>query len=65
MESRELYGGKKWVLSLERKAGIESQVRRESGKKFQTVGAEKEKADLTRGIVKRFLSDDLRLRGGA
>ena len=44
MESRELYGGKKWVLSLERKAGIESQVRRESGKEFQTVGAEKVKA---------------------
>src|SRR5579872_695257 len=63
---KEIYGGKRWVLSWERKDGRESQKRKSGGRAFQTVGAQNEKerrpmADLTRGIVRRRWSVEQRL----
>src|SRR5579872_5481460 len=63
---KEVYGGKRWVLSWDWKDRRESQKRKARGRSFQTVGAQNEKerrpmADLTRGIVRRRWSAERRL----
>src|SRR5579864_1880097 len=40
---KEIYGGKRLVLSWDRKDGRESQKRKDEGRSFQTVGAQNEK----------------------
>ena len=62
-----IYGGKRWVLRRERKRSRLGEEQSDSGKEFQTVGAEKEKdrrpiSDLIAGILSSCCVDDLRAR---